>query len=101
MKRLTYKDFSEIRNDQTRLIDVREADEYRAVHVKGAELWPLSRIQEGALPEEDQRDTYVICRSGARSAVAASIFERMGWRECTNIEGGTIAAQEMGADHVE
>lgn len=101
MKRMNYRDFAEIRTETMRLIDVREANEFSAVHVHGAELWPLSRIQEGSLPEEDERETYIICRSGARSAVAAALFERVGWRECTNIEGGTMAAEALGADHVE
>ncbi len=101
MKRMLYKEFSGIRDESVRLLDVREKDEFEAVHVKGAEFWPLSQIQAGHLPKEDDRPTYVICRSGARSAAAIQYFEGAGWRECTNIEGGTIAALEMGDDQVE
>lgn len=101
MKRMLYQDFSAIRNENVRLLDVREKDEFEAVHVKGAELWPLSQIQAGHLPKEDDRLTYVICRSGARSAAAIQYLEGAGWRECTNIEGGTIAALDIGPDQVE
>lgn len=102
MKRLDFKDFAEKRDDSAmRLIDVREDDEFAQVHVKGAELFPLSKIRSGVLPEEDDREAYIICRSGARSAVAAQVFEKAGWSECTNIEGGTLAAVELGDEYVE
>ncbi len=102
MKRISFVDFAEKRDDSTmRLIDVREADEFRAVRVKGAELFPLSKIRDGALPDEDERESYIICRSGARSAMAAQIFERAGWNECTNVEGGTLAAIKAGEEYVE
>lgn len=102
MKRLTYDEFAEIRDDSSmRLIDVREIHEFEDVHVKGAQLFPLSQLQRGELPEEDDRDTYVICRSGARSQTASKILENSGWRECTNVDGGTLAAIEAGPEHVE
>lgn len=102
MKEITFLEFAKLREEKNlRLIDVREADEYEAVHVKGAELFPLSKIRSGELPEEDERETMVICRSGARSAMACGIFEKAGFRECTNILGGTNAAVEAGDEHVE
>lgn len=84
-----------------RLLDVREQHEYDEVHVKGAELFPLSRLQAGDLPPKDDRELYVICRSGARSQAAAQLLESNGFEECTNVDGGTLAAVAMGDDHVE
>lgn len=101
MKEMHYAEFAKIREDGHRLIDVREADEYQDVHVKGAELLPLSKIRQGERPEEDDRETFVICRSGGRSAMAIQILESEGFKECTNIAGGTMAAIEEGEDHVE
>ena len=100
MKEINFKEFIENRDD-FRLIDVREDDEYAEVHVKGAELVPLSEIREGKLPEEDDRPIAVICRSGGRSAMACEIFEKEGFKECTNIAGGTLAAVDAGEEYVE
>jgi rhodanese-related sulfurtransferase len=102
MKRLDYKEFAEIRDDsEWRLIDVREQDEYDEVHVKGVELFPLSKLKKGELPEQDDRKVAVICRSGGRSQMACKILENAGWDECTNVDGGTLAAIEAGDEHVE
>lgn len=102
MKRMDYEDFAEIRDDsQWRLIDVREQNEYDEVHVKGVELFPLSRLKRGELPEQDDRKVAVICRSGGRSQMACKILEDNGWEECTNIDGGTNAAVQAGDEHVE
>lgn len=101
MKRMSFKDYLDAKNDDDwRLIDVRESDEWEAVHVEEAELFPLSKIRQGELPEEDERPIAIICRSGGRSAMACQIFERAGFAECTNIEGGTNAAIEAGEDYV-
>ena len=98
MKELPYKEFSELRTNSMRLIDVREVHEFEVVHVPGAELFPLSQIQRGERPTEDEREIFIICRSGARSAFAASLLEQEGFRECTNISDGTVGAMMMGMD---
>lgn len=102
MKEMSYRDFARVRDEQGwRLIDVREEDEFRAVHVKGAELVPLSKLREGQYPEPDDRPVAIICRSGARSAVACQLLEQQGFDECTNIADGTLGAIAEGPDHVE
>lgn len=101
MKRLDYREFADVRDDEWRLIDVREQNEYDEVHVKGVELFPLSKLKRGDLPEEDDRKVAVICRSGGRSQMACQILEKNGWDECTNIDGGTMAAIQAGDEHVE
>ena len=102
MKRMSYVDFAAQREALgLRLIDVREADEFGVVRVKGAELFPLSRIQHGALPEDDGRPVALICKAGGRSAMAAMILESNGFAEMINVEGGTLAAIQAGEDHVE
>ncbi len=101
MKRLSYAEFSTMRTDAMRLLDVREAHEFEQVHVKGAEHFALSWLQDGRVPELDDRQVFVICRSGARSQMASQILESNGFPECTNVEGGTLAAMALGDDHVE
>ena len=102
MKEMTYEEFAQKRDELgRRLIDVREEDEFRAVHVRGAELFPLSKLRQGQLPEADERPVALICRSGARSAMAAQLQEQAGFDECINIAGGTLAAIKAGPEHVE
>lgn len=101
MKRMTYTEFAQVREAQNmRLIDVREPAEFDEVHVHGAELFPLSRLRNGEVPVEDERQLVLICRSGARSAMAANHLEAQGFREIINIDDGTMGAIPHGADHV-
>ena len=102
MKEISFEEFASRREDEDlRLIDVREEDEYAEVHVKGAELFPLSKIREGGLPDKGEQPIAVICRSGSRSAMACKIFETKGFDECINVGGGTNAAVEAGEEYVE
>lgn len=102
MKRITYEKLAtDPAHKDMRIIDVREQDEYDEVRVKGVELFPLSRFLRGELPTRDDREIGVICRSGARSQTACDMLEEAGWPECTNIDGGTLAAIRFGDDQVE
>ena len=101
MIRMYFKAFAESRDDtQQRLLDVREQDEYNQVHVHGAELFLLSRLRQGEMPEDDGRQLVLICRSGARSAMAGQYLEGQGFKETINIEDGTLGAIEAGQEHV-
>lgn len=83
-----------------RIIDVREPDEYEEVHVRGVELFPLSKLREGERPEQDDRPIATICRSGKRSAEAAKMLEEDGYGEVANISDGTLGAIEAGEEYV-
>jgi len=71
------------------LIDVRENDEWAAVHARGATHIPMSEIT-GRIQEIDpDRDIYVICHLGGRSAQVCQYLEHtLGW-DVINVEGGT------------
>ncbi len=102
MREIDFEEYLEWRDEEdVRLIDVREEDEYEEVRVREAELFPLSKIRRGELPEEDDRRVAVICRSGARSETACKTFEKEGFKQCTNIAGGTLGAIEAGEEYVE
>jgi rhodanese-related sulfurtransferase len=102
MKRMHYDEFAAQREALgLRVIDVREEDEFNEVRVKGVELFPLSKMRAGLLPEPDGRPVALICRSGGRSAMAAQVFEANGFGEVINVEGGTLAAVAAGEEHVE
>ncbi|MBB6097055.1 rhodanese-related sulfurtransferase [Deinobacterium chartae] len=77
------------------LVDVREADEYAAVHAEGARLLPLSELESRYTELPQDQELVMICRSGARSARAAEYLLARGYR-AVNLAGGTLAWQEQG-----
>jgi rhodanese-related sulfurtransferase len=71
------------------LLDVREDDEWVAGHAPHAfhvRLGDLS-ARAGELPRD--REVYVICRSGARSAYAAQALTGAGWTAVNVSDGMT------------
>ena len=73
------------------LVDVRESDEWRDGHAKGARHIPLGDLSRrvGELPKD--RDILLICRSGNRSRTAAQLLQRAGYERVVNVQGGTTA----------
>ena len=72
------------------LLDVREEYEYQEGHVKGAVNLPLREIlsQKDSLPKD--KDIYVYCRSGHRSADAVNFLKSLGFEKVYNVDGGFI-----------
>ncbi|MDX6757937.1 MULTISPECIES: rhodanese-like domain-containing protein [Streptomyces] len=70
------------------VLDVREPEEYRAGHVPGARLAPMSALA-AALPRVPKgRTVYVICASGNRSQWAADRLAAVGM-DAVSVAGGT------------
>jgi len=82
------------------LLDVREPDEYAAVHAVNAKLIPLGQIGARLKEIEAYKDkpVAVICRSGRRSAQAVSLLKESGFTQVVNVEGGTQAWVQAGLD---
>ena len=66
------------------LVDVREANEWKAGHVAGATFLPLSVLKEASaeavakkLPKD--KIVYTYCRAGRRSVAAAELLEKLGY----------------------
>jgi len=80
-------------NPELHLLDVRTPDEYTGDgHVPGAVLVPLQQLQQSgvaSVPFAKEDEIYVICRSGRRSAAAATILASAGYKNVINVEGGT------------
>lgn len=72
------------------LIDVREIDEFEAVHAKGAKNIPMSEFVARMSEVDDEQDIYIICKSGGRSQQVGQYLEA---REISsiNVDGGTDA----------
>ncbi|WP_327241403.1 rhodanese-like domain-containing protein [Streptomyces sp. NBC_01320] len=77
------------------VIDVREPDEYRAGHVPGARLAPLSTLGAVADDLPSDRPVYVMCASGNRSGRAAEHLQAIGV-DAVSVAGGTAARARAG-----
>ncbi len=81
-----------------RLIDVRERAEWEAGHVPYAVHVPLGTLAE-QLDLFDGAPTYVICRSGGRSAHACQFAAANGY-DAVNVTGGMLAWLGAGFDAI-
>ncbi|HMB52126.1 MAG TPA: rhodanese-like domain-containing protein, partial [Thermoanaerobaculia bacterium] len=83
--------------EELHVVDVREDDEWDAGHVAGAHHLPAGTLGErlDELPEGDA-PLVVLCGSGYRSTVAASVLERAGRGPVWNLTGGMRAWQAAG-----
>lgn len=75
------------------LLDVRQADEFRARHAEGAVHIELGDVIAGKTPDAAAIVTY--CGHGERSATAASLLERRGL-SVANLRGGIAAWRSAG-----
>ena len=97
---------------ETVLVDVREPAEFAQQHIPGAVNYPRGVLEmnihnhpkvaasgcapDMALTQLAQNPLYVICRSGARSALAAESLQRMGFSRVYSVAGGVQAWLDAG-----
>jgi rhodanese-related sulfurtransferase len=77
------------------LLDVRQPEEYRTVHISGAKLIPLGdlRSRMNELPKD--REILVVCQSGNRSTSATRQLVKAGFN-AVNMRGGMISWSRSG-----
>jgi rhodanese-related sulfurtransferase len=95
-------------NQPLLFIDIREKNETDAGHPVGCELIPrgVLEMQITALPSYQTLVTtfasaadlpiYLLCRSGARSILAAASLQTMGYQHVYSVAGGYLAWQAQG-----
>lgn len=76
--------------EEAQLIDVREVDEFEAVHAQTAVNMPMSNFMSFVDSIDKDREVYLICKSGGRSAQVGQYLETSGF-DVINVEGGTDA----------
>ena len=72
------------------LVDVRELDEWNNGHVEGAIHLPLSEFPAAIEQLEKDKDYFIMCHSGGRSAMACEHLAKEGFT-VTNVMGGISA----------
>ena len=85
-------------NPELHLVDVREDDEWRAGHVRGAEHLSKGVIERDIETKIPDKDTEVVlyCGGGFRSALAADALQKMGYTNVRSLAGGWRALQSAG-----
>jgi glyoxylase-like metal-dependent hydrolase (beta-lactamase superfamily II)/rhodanese-related sulfurtransferase len=88
----------EERMDLAQVIDVREPEEWDGSlgHIARARLIPLGQLASRAGEIDRDRPVVMACRSGARSAQAVVILQRLGFRNVANLAGGIIRWRASG-----
>jgi rhodanese-related sulfurtransferase len=80
------------------IVDVREADEYHAMHIRDSLLVPRGILEAACeynyedtvseLVEARNRNVVLVCRSGNRSALAAHTLQQLGYRHVSSLKTG-------------
>ncbi|MBE7474774.1 MAG: MBL fold metallo-hydrolase [Anaerolineae bacterium] len=78
------------------VVDVRQADEWQSGHIPGAKHIMLGYLPERLAEIPADQPVVVQCRSGARSAIAASILQAQGVPRVINLLGGIKAWDAAG-----
>src|SRR5262249_28185755 len=78
------------------VLDVRRPSEWESFHLKGATFIPLAQLPARLGELDREAEWVVVCASGYRSSMAASVLERAGFKHIANIEGGMDAYLRMG-----
>jgi rhodanese-related sulfurtransferase len=73
---------------KAQLIDVRENNEYNNGHILGARNIPLSQMKMRQKEIRNDQPVYLYCQSGMRSARAAQMLHRKGYRDLHQLQGG-------------
>lgn len=76
------------------VVDVRTPTEWKNSHLEGARHFPLATFAKQASALPNDRPIAVICGSGYRSSIAASLLQARGYQEVENVAGGMTAFAE-------
>lgn len=70
------------------IVDVRSPQEFAAVHIPGARNIPAPDLRQRHTDLPKDKTIAVICSTGIRSSLAASILQRHGFKDVRNVAGG-------------
>jgi rhodanese-related sulfurtransferase len=77
-------------------LDVREQDEWDAVHIPNTTLIPLGQLTDRISEIPADQQIVVVCRSGNRSRQGRDILKQAGLQNVTSMNGGVNGWQAAG-----
>ena len=83
-----------LKTDGPMVLDVRTPSEWKSNHIDGAMHVPLSSFGKQVPDLPANRKIAVICGSGYRSSIAASMLQARGYNDLENVTGGMAAYAE-------
>jgi rhodanese-related sulfurtransferase len=93
--RITANQFAkELEIGKDKVIDIRKETEYAAEHVEEAYNRPLAAINDWIKDINPDEHFFIHCAGGYRSMIASSILQARGYRNFTEIEGGSKAISD-------
>ncbi len=85
-----------IHDEAVTVVDVRSANEWAGGHVPGALHIPLGYLADRCRSIPSGKSIVMQCQGGGRSAIAASLLERLGFTGVINLTGGFSAWTSAG-----
>lgn len=82
-------------NAAPNIVDVRTTEEWVSGHIDGAQHFELNTLKEKYPQLPKDRSIALICRSGHRASLAASLLEKEGF-QVMNVRGGIQAWRQAG-----
>jgi rhodanese-related sulfurtransferase len=78
------------------ILDVRQSEEYKLLHIPGAVPMPLNTLKEGVREKlsNPAASILIYCSVGGRSLEAVKILKDMGYPNAVSLEGGIAAWDE-------
>jgi hydroxyacylglutathione hydrolase len=78
------------------VVDVRGLSEWRTGHIAGARHIPLGRLVSQMADRPRSQSLVLVCETGSRSAIGASLLTAAGFTDVTNLTGGVVAWRNAG-----
>ncbi len=87
-----------INQGKTVIVDVRDAAEFAAGHVRDAKNIPLKELQQrvAELEKFKSKAVVVVCQAGVQSSKATTQLKNAGFNEVYSLNGGLAAWQAQG-----
>jgi hydroxyacylglutathione hydrolase len=97
LERITPQDLSaRLQSGDVALLDVRSAQEFSERRIAGATLAPLGKVAETAAALSRDTPVVLVCQSGSRSAIGASVLAAEGFTSVANVLGGMVEWERAG-----
>lgn len=82
--------------NDTMVLDIRTATEFKTGHIKGAKNTPLADFagSVGGLSDNKNKPVLVYCNTGSTATRAIKLLKNAGFEKINNLEGGIAAWKE-------